>query len=497
MISTRLFAVLLCVSFFLFGFATNQKVIAHENSLSPHILVVFGATGDLTKRKLAPALIQLSQQGELPKQFMCIGVGRKSIDQSQFLLQTFHIDKNFDGNLIHQILYLQGEFEDAQTYKDLFRTIQEIKTKWGMNPTVIFYLACSQSKFGVITKHLYENHLLGNKNIKVLMEKPFGMNLTSAIQLKEELEKYLDKNQMHFVDHYLGKKIVRNLLEFRFSNPNFHFESLWNRNYIENITITISEDLGIENRGAFWEETGLLRDMIQSHTLQLISLVTMEKPHSFIESDIRKEKIRLLQSIRSLSGEEIEHSIVRGQYGEGIVHGQKVKAYRQEIGVSPESTVETFVAAKLFIDNERWYGVPIFIKVGKRLTKKYANIVIHFKGDHDNLGNKLIFRIQPEEEIVYQAKDNDNLYKIFFYPSDQNVLIKEAYGQLFFDLMHGKSSSFVSYEEHVNAWKLLTPILDDWEKNSAHDLLNYAAGSEGPDLSSLFKKNELQEVINK
>lgn len=460
----------------------------HVEDQKPQIFVVFGATGDLTKRKLVPALVNLLRHNKLSKEFTFIGIGRKELTYTQFCddIGSFvqKKDQELWNELKSKITYLQGSFDKSETYEKLAHLLAETP-----HANHYFYLATPQSGFGTIVKQLNEHQLLQNcENCpRIIIEKPFGHDLDSALQLQKNLSHYAEKKQLFLIDHYLGKEMVHNLLSLRFNNS--IFEPIWNSDYIENVTLTISEDIGIEGRGAFWEETGLLRDMIQSHAMQVISLIAMERPASFSGHEIRQEKLKVLEAIRPFPIDRLGEFIVRGQYGVGVIKGSQVPGYREESGVDPKSNVETFVAAKLFVDNPRWYQVPFFLKLGKRLTSRYAEVVIKFKSE-----NQLIIRIQPQEEIVLELNiptpgftDDIKKEKISFnLRKSYGESIPEAYERLLYHALQGDHENFVSFDEHLATWRLYTPVLEQWQKLSA-DFPNYVSGSEGPDVSLLFK----------
>jgi glucose-6-phosphate 1-dehydrogenase len=497
------YILIICIWMPFLGYGDLQTETQIEEILAPQILVIFGATGDLTKRKLVPALVRLARNERLPKEFIFIGVGRREMSPAQFLEEISAFvpkdDMKFWEELRGKIVYLRGDFEKPETYERLSNLIKEINSDWKDKGDRLFYLATPVSNFTTIVKQLYQSNLLKNQEelSRVLIEKPFGHDLASAVLLQKELSQYLDASQMYLVDHYLGKEMVRNLLAYRFVNP--IFESFWNHDHIDHVSITISEDIGVESRGAFFEETGLLRDIIQNHAMQLLSLIAMEKPESFSSEDIRKEKVCVLQSIRPFPICELDHFIIRGQYAEGIINGSNVPGYRQENGVAQNSAVETFVAAKLFLDTPRWKQVPFYIKAGKRLSKKYAEIAITLKtpqreSDQKGSPNQLIFRIQPQEEVVFElnlsgtgATEMAPTKKLSLNLQDNQMhSFSNAYERILFDAMAGDPSNFASYEEHLIAWQLFSPVLDYWKQNPSLDFPDYVGGSEGPDISNLY-----------
>lgn len=438
--------------------------------LHSEVLVVFGATGDLTKRKLIPALINLYKHHQLDEDFTFIGIGRREISQSQFCddISNFvsHGDKVIWNEFKEKVIYLQGSFDQDEIYKKLKDRLENKKN--------FFYLATPQSSFSPIVKKLHSHQLL--TDARIIIEKPFGKDLDSARQLQKELYQHLEWKQIYLIDHYLGKEMVNNVLSLRFDNPILN--SVWDYQHIDNVEITISEDIGIESRGSFWEETGLLRDMFQSHMMQVLSLIAMDKPISYSESDIRNEKVKILKAIRSFPLDNINNYIVRGQYD----------SYRKEKDVAANSNVETFVAAKIFIDNERWFNVPFILKAGKKLSKRFAEVVINFK-----LANQLILRIQPQEEIalvlnvpvpgyVHEVKKEELVFSLREKYQDS---IREAYERLLGQALKDDHTSFVCCDEHLLTWGLFTPILNHWAQNPPSNFPNYMSGSEGPDLAIL------------
>lgn len=505
------YIVFILISSFSFGDSssiTNSSREEHfyesQEKIPPHALVIFGAAGDLTKRKLIPAIVQLARQGKLPEGFVCIGVGRNQLSDSEFREEISAFipkeDREAWQRISDKMFYLSGSFEKSSTYTELGRMLEKLDRDRSMKGNRLFYLATPPDCFSMVVENLDEHRLLtgeGNRPeqwSRVIIEKPFGQDLPSAISLQKEIGRHLDESQIYLIDHYLGKEVVRQLLMFRFTNP--VIESLWNNQQIEHVSITLSEEIGIGTRGQFWEQTGMLRDVVQNHIMQLIAMIAMEKPASFSAGDIRREKTLLIKSIRPFPMDKIDQFIQRGQYGRGFVNGKEVSGYRQESDVAANSPVETFVAAKFFIDNPRWFDVPFYFRAGKRLSKKLTEIVITFKTQNENpleeykkpiVPNQLVFRIQPEEEIylTFNAKvpghSDELLTQKLHWPLFQtHPGLPEAYEGLLRDAMMGNNSNFVSYEEHLAAWHLLSPVLKHWELHPPKDFPNYPAGSEGP-----------------
>lgn len=396
-------------------------------------MVVFGVTGDLTSRKILPAIDTLAANGALPEDFTLIGVARKP-------------EEEFRKQVSHPMVYVQGDFDEDQAYEKLANILNEI----GEKSNRIYFLATQPKYFSTIVEQLDKHQLIyapdENQWSRVLIEKPFGHDLESALALQEKISQHLDESQIYRIDHYLGKEGVQNLIDFRMKRD---LESRWNRRYIEKVEITLSEEIGVGTRGKFWEETGMLRDVVQNHVMQLLSLVAME-----VGENIPAEKIKVLQAIRPIK------TAKRGQYSSGIINGSSVLGYREEAGVPKDSNVETFVSAKLFIDNPRWKGVPFTIQAGKRLPKQLTEIVVTFKS-----GEILHMRIQPDPAIFFEGKP-----KMAF----EAPRFSEGYQKLIYDGIEGNQSSFVQKEEQIASWQLLTPILEMWENEK--DIATYPAG---------------------
>lgn len=476
----------LCISSFVFGDTPSLS-----KPLDPQIFILFGASGDLAHKKIFPALNALHRKGELPKNFACIAFGRSSYSDETFRQSIRNLLGPEATPFVNHIYYVQGNLDEEVAYKNLKNKIHELEKQWKIPANHLYYLATAASLFPTIIPQLKAHKLFYDiKNnsqnwSRVIIEKPLGHSYSSALKLKEIVNQNLDESQIYLIDHYLGKEVIQNLLTFRFSNP--LFETLWTRESIESVKITLSEDIGIANRGAFWEETGLLRDLVQNHLMQILSLVAMEKPFTLTSKDIHQEKIRLLKSIRPFPLLNLNSSIIRGQYGTGVIQEKDVPSYRAEKNVSQDSPVETFVAAKLFIDNPRWQDVPFFIIAGKRLKEKLAEIIIKFKPNTQGLSNQLIFRIQPDEEValIYcsQVPDSDKVQPVkmtFNYKSLLSKPIPDAYERLILQGMLGDRRLFVTFDEALISWKLFDPVLDYWKTQPHPSFPNYSAGSEGP-----------------
>ena len=467
----------------------------------PCIVVVFGATGDLTARKILPALYNLTREGQLPPQFACVGFARRPKTHEQFreeMLQgvSAHsrvkpVDPSIWSHFSSQLFYHQSEFHEDEGYEKLKNFLAELDAKLGTKGNRIFYLSTQPSFFPLICEKLKKAGLIQNGDpwSRVIIEKPFGHDLTSAKALQKELLRFLDERQIFRIDHYLGKETVQNLLVFRFANA--IFESLWNREHIDHVQITVAEDIGIGTRGKFFEEAGILRDILQNHMMQLLSLVAMEPPRTMEADSVRDEKVKVLQAIRKLD----KNQAIRGQYGPGYVNGNSVIGYREEQNVSPTSSVETYVAMKLLIDNKRWKGVPFYLRCGKRLPKRATEIAVTFKESPCALfpggNNVLAIRIQPDEGTALKINTKvpgpgtpiQPVKMDFRYGSYFGMSPPEAYERLICDCIVGDSTLFAREDEVFASWKLLTPLIDLWTQTPATDFPNYASGSWGPALA--------------
>lgn len=471
----------------------------------PCAVVIFGATGDLTSRKLIPALYNLLKDGQLPSQFACVGFARRPKTDDQFrhemeeavkkFSRTKPVDESIWKHFEEHLFYHQAEFHDDEGYFKLKQRLEELDHRLGTKGNRIFYLATPSSYFPLICEKLKKQNLIYPENSsswsRVIIEKPFGHDLVTAEKLQSELVQCLAENQIYRIDHWLGKETVQNLLVFRFANS--LFESLWNNRYIDHVQITVAEDLGIGTRGKFWEETGLLRDIVQNHVMQLVTLVAMEPPVNISARSIRDEKVKVLQSMRPLEKKDVVH----GQYTEGLIDGEDVIGYKQEKDVAPDSCIETFAALRLHIDNWRWSGTPFYIRSGKRLPKKSTEIAIMFKdppsvlfqhGKRKNDPNVLVIQIQPNEGISLKinckvpgpASPIQPVKMDFKYGSYFGTTPPEAYERLICDAIIGDSTLFARQDEVLLSWKLLSPVFDWWKKDAP---ATYPAGSWGPDAS--------------
>ena len=471
-----------------------------------HIYVIFGASGDLTKRKLVPALFSLFVQGLLPDKFALLGVSRSEFTDDEFrnaMKSAINEFKEIDNtakidDFVTKIYYEPIKFDEASTYLLLKKRIELLRKEGNICGNTIFYLSTPPSLYGIIPCHLASVGL--NKQDdgwkRVIIEKPFGYDLESATKLKDQLLEHWAEEQLFRIDHYLGKETVQNLLVTRFSNG--IFEPLWNRNYVHHVEITSAESLGVEKRGGYYETSGALRDMIQNHLLQVAAFTAMESPSSLEPMAIRNEILKVLQSLRPIRKEDVKTHAIRGQYLASHIKNEAIPGYREETGVDPNSMTETFAALKFYIDNWRWGGVPFYIRTGKRLPTRVTEVVIHFKatphflfsrGTGHNTTNQLVIRIQPDEGILLKfgmkipgaGFEVQNVNMDFHYSDLSHQRIPSAYERLLFDSIKGDSTLFARTEEVIEAWKFLTPVLEEWKNDKEIPLYGYPAGSWGPE----------------
>ncbi len=477
--------------------------------VDPCIVVIFGATGDLTGRKLMPALYNLAREGQLPTNFACVGFARRDKTDEVFREEmqksvSEHsrvqpIENDVWDNFSKQIHYHQSEFDNSDGYASLKKHLEEIDQKAGTKGNRVYYLATQPAHFTLIIEKLHEQDLIYGPEVKdkfsrIIIEKPFGHNLESAKQLQDELTRYLSEKQIYRIDHYLGKETTQNILVFRFANS--IFESLWNNRYIAHVQITVAEDIGIGTRGALFENQGLLRDIVQNHMMQLLTLMAMEPPVNLSAEAVRDEKVKVLDAIRPFSKEDVKRSVVRAQYAPGTVAGEAAKGYREEENVDPHSKVETYAALRLFIDTWRWDGVPFYLRGAKRMPKRATEIAIQFKDTPGHLfengnqleNNVLAIRIQPNEGIALKinckvpgtASPIQPVKMDFRYDSFFGLTPPDAYERLICDCMAGDTTLFAREDEVFQSWKILSPILEYWEKGEA-PLETYSCGTWGPE----------------
>ncbi len=479
-----------------------------DRNVDPCALVIFGATGDLTARKLMPALYNLAREGQLPTNFACVGFARREKTDEAFREEmqgavSEHsrvkpLDESVWSGFKEQIHYHQSDFDKPEGYAALKTKLEELDQKCGTKGNRVYYLATQPAHFTLIIEQLKAQGLIydGNDSSKfsrVIIEKPFGHDLDSAHALQKDLTQHLSEQQIYRIDHYLGKETTQNILVFRFANS--IFESLWNNRYIDHVQITVAEDIGIGTRGHLFENQGLMRDIVQNHMMQLLTLMAMEPPVDLSANAIRDEKVKVLEAIRPFQPEDFKRSVARGQYGPGIAEGEKACGYREEKDVDPNSQVETYAALRLFIDNWRWDGVPFYIRGAKRMPKKVTEIAVQFKdapghlfSEHQAIDNNVLaLRIQPNEGISLKinskvpgtASPIQPVKMDFLYGSFFGMTPPDAYERLICDCMAGDAALFAREDEVFQSWKLITPILKYWEQEKM-EFPNYAAGSWGP-----------------
>jgi glucose-6-phosphate 1-dehydrogenase len=485
----------------------------------PAVMVIFGATGDLSGRKLLPALYNLAKQRSLPAGFAVVGAAiddltddafrKEASDKIHDFSRTQPIDDRVLQAFLASLSYVKVDFSKLDDFKALGQRLQELDSTNHIPGNRIFYCATPPPTYQTIALQLQAAGLnTGSGFHRIVVEKPFGFDLKSSRELTQTLQKVFAEDSVFRIDHYLGKETVQNILAFRFANS--IFEPVWNANLIDSVQITVAEDIGIENRGAYYDRAGALRDIVQNHGLQLVTLTAMEPPLAFQATEVRDEKVKVLRAIRPLIGEDIEESTVRGQYAKGWVLGQQVDGYREEKNVAPDSQTETFAAMRLFIDNWRWAGVPFYIRAGKRLPKRVTEIRIQFKRPpHLTFGreamkevdpNAITLRIQPEEGISlkFGAKVPSAGIRIrsvtmdFQYMTSFLVEAPEAYERLLLDCMIGDPTLFTRADEVEAAWTLIDPIEEAW-RNARPPLQTYPAGTWGPPAAEKLLKGDGRE----
>jgi glucose-6-phosphate 1-dehydrogenase len=474
----------------------------------PVIFVIFGATGDLNKRKLAPALYNLYLDGWLPDQFAIIGTGRTTQTDHDFaesLRESINefsrsgtVKKDKWSDFAKNIYYQVADAKDAAPYKKFGEHIDRLNKEWDCTANVIYYLAVSPDFFPIISKNIYQAKLAKDKNrVRIVIEKPFGHDLATAQSLNDLLSSMYSEQQIYRIDHYLGKETVQNIMAFRFANS--IMEPLWNRNYIDHVQISVTEQLGVEERGDYYDHSGALRDMIQNHLLQLLCLVAMEPPNSFNADEIRNRKVDVLKSMRRFTPEDVRMDTVRGQYSTGWMQGKEVPGYREETKVDPESNTETFAAIKFFVDNWRWQDVPFYVRSGKRMHQSASVISIQFKDVPHKVfpdetteswqQNRLVINIQPEMSIRLQVQAKrpgldmllNTVDMVFDYEGVYTTQAPEAYETLLLDTMLGDQTLFMRGDQVEAAWDLIMPIVNNWQGKKSINFPNYAADSWGPE----------------
>ena len=482
-------------------------------------MVIFGASGDLTRRKLIPALYDLATQRRLPMEFAVVGISRTGMTHEDFR-EKLHdaLEEHRSGQVSEDvwesfsksIFYLPGDSKKPETYEELKDFLGRLDDERGTEGNRIYYLSSSPSLFPTIVEHLGEagmNREERGAYARLVVEKPFGRDLRSARELNGDLRRYFEEHQIYRIDHYLGKDTVQNILALRFSNG--IFEPIWNQHYVDHVQITVAEEMGVGTRGAFYEEAGALRDIVQNHVMQVLCLTAMEPPVTFDAESVREEKVKVLKAVRPIPEDAVDGHAVRGQYERGWVFGEEVQGYREEEDVAPDSTTETYVALKLFVDNWRWAGAPFYIRAGKRLPKKVTEIAIQFdptphtpfaRGETQGLEpNVLVIRIQPEEGISLKigAKVPGSGFEVSSVNMDLlygTAFLEEApdaYQRLLLDLMLGDPTLFIRADEAEYAWEILEPVMRAWSES--REVSSYPAGTWGPEEADELLERDSRE----
>lgn len=501
---------------------TNHIFRKHNSNLSdglaepekkpePCAVVIFGASGDLTKRMLVPSLYELYSTELLPDNFSIIGFSRKEFTDEEFrnAMRTAineHCDqkgirKDAVDSFLSCVTYMVGRYDDPDSYALLKKRLAEDDRSLNLSGNRLFYMSVPHEALEGIVENLGASGLNasvdGDSWTRVIFEKPFGHDLESAMKLNKFVRKYFSEKQVYRIDHYLGKESVQNIIVTRFANG--IFEPLWNRNYVDHVEITSAESIGIGGRAGYYDQTGALRDMVQNHLLQLLGYVAMEPPSVFDAKAIRDESLKVIQSLKPYDISDVKQMVIRGQYTSSIVYGEEIPGYRQEPGVAAGSRTETFVALKTYIDNWRWGGVPFYIRTGKRLPTRVTEIVLHFKAtpyllfkDEEDVAqayNQLVIRIQPDEGILikFAMKVPGTELKVknvdmdFHYSDLSDVDLPNAYEKLLLDCMLGNSTLFIRNDQVVASWNFIQPVLDAWEQDPSIPLHGYPAGTWGPE----------------
>ena len=502
---------------------TVTQIIPHTVTTripEPCTIVIFGAAGDLVLRKLMPSLFHLARGKHLPEKYLIVGVDRiestseayrKEVSKGQARapgLQTMMLPRQTDWeHFLENVHYFKGDLGDANSYASLTAFLEKLEKERGMSTRRLFYLALPPSVFPIALKGLHDAKLVGRETRKpnswarVIVEKPFGRDLDSARKLNELIRTVLHEDETYRIDHYLGKETVQNVLFFRFANA--IFEPLWNASHIEHVQITAAEPLGVEKRGGYYEEAGTMRDMIQNHLMQVLSLVAMEPPVAFDAESIRDEKVKVLKALRPIYPKDATRETVRGQYGPGKIGHANVPGYREEENVKKDSTTETYIAVRAYIDNWRWAGTPFYLRAGKRLAKQDTEVIIQFRKPPHMMfkelatppqPNTLELQIQPNDGVAlsFEAKVPGSDVHIktvgmhFRYPDAFKVENPSAYERLLVDALLGDQTLFIRSDEVESAWKFITPIHRGWAEAAPPEFPNYKAGSWGPEESNAW-----------
>ena len=475
----------------------------------PCTLVIFGGAGDLSARKLLPAVYNLSLDGVLPANFAIVGFARNELDDSSFRaiardgIERFSrrpLDETHWAQYSHSLFYVTGSFTDRQAYVELRRRLEKVESEFGIPGNRVFYLSIPPSLIETCVEQLKAAGFVADPHeapiSRIIVEKPVGRDLVSARGINEMLARTFDESQIFRIDHYLGKETVQNILVLRFANS--VLEPLWNAKYVDHVQLTVAEEEGVGQRAGYYEEAGALRDMVQNHILQVLAMIAMEPPWSLDPENIRDAKLDVLRCLRRLTGSDVETHVVRAQYGPGYHHGEDVPGYRREEGVRRDSTTETYVALKMFIDNWRWAGVPFYVRTGKRLPKRVSEAAIYFKSVPEILfntnrdapleSNVLTLRIQPDEGFSLRLSSKLPGPKVRIYPVKMDFHYgatfgdssPEAYERLLLDVMSGDATLFMRRDAVEASWAWVTALLDAWEASRTRYVPEYPAGSWGP-----------------
>jgi len=491
-----------------------------ERTAEPCTVIIFGASGDLTKRKLVPALYRLTQQRLLPAEFAILGFARSEMSHEEFrekmkdAIVTYSEAKRVDDQVwesfANGLYYLAGDVNNPDAYQQISKLLDQIDSERGTAGNRVFYLSTSPSLYAEAIQQLGNANLAKPKGkgwTRIIIEKPFGHDLASARELNIEVAKVFDEEQVYRIDHYLGKETVQNLMVFRFANG--IFEPVWNRRYVDHVQITNAESIGVEGRGGYYDTAGVLRDMIQNHVFQVTSLIAMEPPISLSANAVRDEKIKAMQAVRPIPPDRVAEFVVRGQYAAGASAGKPVPGYREEKDVKPNSQTDTFAALKLYFDNWRWADVPFYLRSGKRMPKRVTEIAIHFRKAPLQLfksvqqeiePNVLVIRVQPDEGITLRigAKVPGQATRIrwvnmdFRYGASFGVTSPEAYERLLLDCILGDSTLYARRDMTERGWEIVMPVLEAWQ-NSREEIPKYEAGTWGPSESDTLIERDGRE----
>ncbi|MGE0488027.1 MAG: glucose-6-phosphate dehydrogenase [Vulcanimicrobiota bacterium] len=492
--------------------ATNplREGLSRVKTPQPCVMVIFGASGDLTQGKLVPALFALKQQGLLPREFSVVGISRRPLSHEEFREQVKPDDCKDEAawsEFSQSLFYMSGDYNQDQCYEDLTRRLGEVDQERGTGGNRLFYLSVAPSAFPVIVSKLGQHGMADDNDngwVRVILEKPFGTDLESALSLNREVHRTFNEQQIYRIDHYLGKETVQNILAFRFANG--IFEPIWNRRYIDHIQVTAAETVGVGQRAGYYDKSGALRDMVQNHLMQLLALVAMEPPTSFDADAVRDEKVKVMRAIRTYAPDEVPDNAIRGQYDAGFIDGKPVQGYREAEGVAPDSQNETYAAVRFRLDNWRWQGVPFYLRTGKCLARKVTEVAIVFKPvPHSLFGaldeglapNVLVIKIGPEEGIAlrFATKLPGMTTRIrwvnmdFDYGESFATPSPTAYQRLLHDCMIGDATLYTRADGIEAAWVVCQPILDYWAADP-QPIPRYEAGSWGPREAETWMEDE-------